>query len=68
MILLALLLVCYVIGIIFLVLHFEEVILLPWNKNRQFQVWVIKTLVDILESLVWPYTLWRVYKLRSENR
>jgi len=60
----------YVFGVAMLVVNIDGVMALSWNKHRLSllhpQSCLKSVLVDILESVFWPYTLWRVYERNNE--
>lgn len=57
----------YIFGVVILLANMDGVRALPWNKDRYLQSFLKTVLVDALESVFWPYTLWRVHKLRRNN-
>jgi len=57
----------YCFGVVLLMLQMEKVKRISWNKEYYFFSGIKKTLVNLFEIAVWPYTLWRVYKLRMDD-
>jgi len=56
----------YCFGVGLLMLQMEKVERISWNKNYCSSSGIRKILINLFEITVWPYTLWRVYKLRRK--
>ena len=59
----------YLLGVFLLSWKMKKVKKLPWNQGRPASLSLrerlsIKVLfIDFFEPIVWPYVLWRIYKL-----